>query len=73
MPEFRHVPVADLVPHPHNPRTDLGDPQKLSELANDLAAKGNKTACRVFPITDGDDQGKYLIIEGHRHSDHDGV
>ena len=66
MPEFRHVPVADLVPHPHNPRTDLGDPQKLSELANDLAAKGNKTACRVFPITDGDDQGKYLIIEGHR-------
>ena len=64
--DFRDIALADLLPHPHNPRTDLGDPQKLSELANDLAANGNKTALRVFPIVEGDDQGKYLIIEGHR-------
>lgn len=64
--EFRNIAVADLLPHPHNPRTDLGDPQKLSELANDIAANGNKTALRVFPVADGDDQGKFLIIEGHR-------
>jgi ParB/RepB/Spo0J family partition protein len=64
--EFRNIAIADLLPHPHNPRTDLGDPQKLTELANDLAANGNKTALRVFPIADGDDQGKFLIIEGHR-------
>lgn len=64
--EFRNIAVADLLPHPHNPRTDLGDPQKLSELANDIAANGNKTACRVFPVTGGDDEGKFLIIEGHR-------
>ena len=64
--EFRTIALADLLPHPHNPRTDLGDPQKLSELANDLAANGNKTALRVFPIAEGEDQGKFLIIEGHR-------
>lgn len=64
--EFRTIALAALLPHPHNPRTDLGDPQKLSELANDLAANGNKTALRVFPIAEGEDQGKFLIIEGHR-------
>lgn len=64
--EFRDLALAELLPHPHNPRTGLGDPQKLAELANDLAANGNKTALRVFPIVEGDDQGKYLIIEGHR-------
>lgn len=64
--KFRTIALAGLLPHPHNPRTDLGDPQKLSELANDLAANGNKTALRVFPIAEGEDQGKFLIIEGHR-------
>lgn len=64
--DFGNIALADLIPHRHNPRTDLGDPQKLSELANDLAANGNKTALRVVPIADGPDQGKYLIIEGHR-------
>lgn len=64
--EFRDIALADLLPHPHNPRTDLGDPQKLSELANDLAANGNRTALRVFPITEGEDKGKYLTIAGHR-------
>lgn len=64
--EFRNIPITDLVPHPENPRTDLGSPESLSELANDLRAHGNKTALRVFPITEGEDQGKFLIIEGHR-------
>lgn len=64
--DFRNIALADLLPHPHNPRTDLGDPQKLSELANDLAANGNKTALRVLPQWDSEGQRKYLIIEGHR-------
>ncbi|QWY84246.1 ParB-like nuclease domain protein [Arthrobacter phage Zaheer] len=64
--EFRNVAITELVPHPENPRTDLGSPESLSELANDLRAHGNKTALRVFPISEGEDQGKFLIIEGHR-------
>lgn len=64
--EFRNIAITELVPHPENPRTDLGSPESLSELANDLRAHGNKTALRVFPISEGADQGKFLIIEGHR-------
>lgn len=61
--------VEDLVPHPDNPRDDLGDPQELAELANDIAANGNTIRLRVFPITEGADAGKYLIIEGHRRTE----
>ncbi|MCT9624309.1 ParB N-terminal domain-containing protein [Pseudarthrobacter equi] len=60
------VAVADMIPHPDNPRDDLGSPQELAELANDLAANGNTIRVRLFPITTGPDAGKYLIIEGHR-------
>ncbi|MFK0005502.1 ParB/RepB/Spo0J family partition protein [Paenarthrobacter sp. NPDC090520] len=67
-PEFRMIPVADLVDHPQNPRDDLGDPQKLAELANDIAENGNTEALHVFPITDGDDAGKFLLVAGHRRT-----
>jgi ParB/RepB/Spo0J family partition protein len=60
------VAVADMIPHPDNPRDDLGSPQELAELANDLAANGNTIRVRLFPIQDGPHAGKYLIIEGHR-------
>lgn len=63
------IAVDDLVPHPENPRDDLGDPQELAELANDLAANGNTIRLRVFPIQDGPDAGKYLLIEGHRRTE----
>lgn len=59
------VPVKDLKPHPDNPRTDLGDPQKLAELANDLAENGNTIPLRLFPDADG---RTFLIIEGHRRT-----
>ncbi|KQR02505.1 hypothetical protein ASF72_10755 [Arthrobacter sp. Leaf141] len=60
------VPVKDMIPHPNNPRDDLGSPQELAELANDLAANGNTIRVRLHPITAGPNAGKYLIIEGHR-------
>ncbi len=66
--DYRMIPVADLVPHPDNPRDDLGDPQKLAELANDIAENGNTIRLRVVPITEGAAAGKFLIIEGHRRT-----
>ncbi|QSZ49382.1 ParB/RepB/Spo0J family partition protein [Arthrobacter sp. D5-1] len=68
-PEFRMIPVADLVEHPQNPRDDLGDPQKLAELANDIAENGNTEALHVFPITEGENAGKFLLIAGHRRTE----
>jgi len=67
-PEFRMIPVADLLDHPQNPRDDLGDPQKLAELANDIAENGNTEALHVFPITDGQEAGKFLLVAGHRRT-----
>jgi ParB/RepB/Spo0J family partition protein len=66
--KLQMLSVDDLGDHPDNPRDDLGDPQELAELANDLAANGNTIRLRVFPIRDGPDAGKYLIIEGHRRT-----
>ena len=66
--EFRMIPVADLVDHPQNPRDDLGDPQKLAELANDIAENGNTEALHVFPIKEGPDSGKFLLVAGHRRT-----
>ncbi|WP_420179661.1 ParB/RepB/Spo0J family partition protein [Paenarthrobacter sp. TA1.8] len=66
--EFRMIPVADLVDHPQNPRDDLGDPQKLAELANDIAENGNTEALHVFPLQDGPDAGKFLLVAGHRRT-----
>ncbi|MDI2019726.1 ParB/RepB/Spo0J family partition protein [Paenarthrobacter nicotinovorans] len=66
--EFRMIPVADLVDHPQNPRDDLGDPQKLAELANDIADNGNTEALHVYPIKDGPDAGKFLLVAGHRRT-----
>jgi ParB/RepB/Spo0J family partition protein len=63
------VAVTDLVPHPDNPRDDLGNPQELAELANDLAANGNTIRLRVYPIQDGPNAGKFLLIEGHRRTE----
>lgn len=63
--EYRMVPVTAIYPHPNNPRTDLGDPQKLAELANDLAENGNTIPLRLFPNPDGK---TFLAIEGHRRT-----
>lgn len=67
--DYRMIPVADLLPHPNNPRTDLGHPQKLAELANDIAENGNTIRLRVVPVTEGPDAGKFLLVEGHRRTE----
>lgn len=67
--DYRMIRVEALLPHPHNPRTDLGDPQKLAELANDIAENGNTIRLRVVPILEGKDAGKFLLIEGHRRTE----
>ena len=41
------IPVAELFPHPNNPRKNLGD---LTELADSIAAKGVLQNLTVVPI-----------------------
>ena len=53
------IPVDKLIPHPDNPRKDLGD---LTELAASIEAKGVLQNLTVVPA--GDDT--YRIIIGHR-------
>lgn len=52
--------VDQLVPHPDNPRKDLGD---LTELAASIEAKGVLQNLTVVPT---DDENIYRIIIGHR-------
>ncbi|MCR6706517.1 MAG: ParB/RepB/Spo0J family partition protein [Cellulomonas sp.] len=55
--------VEDLVPHPSNPRTDLGD---LSELADSIRAHGVRQNLLVVP--DPDDPARYRLVIGHRRT-----
>lgn len=56
--EFVMLPISKLVPHPDNPRKELGD---LTELADSIRAKGVFQNLTVVPH--GED---YRIIIGHR-------
>ena len=56
------IPVAELYPHPNNPRKNLGD---LTELADSIAAKGVLQNLTVVPGHDGRMDG-YTVIIGHR-------
>ncbi len=68
--EYRMIRIEALLPHPDNPRSDLGDPQKLAELANDLAVNGNTIPLRVFPLAfESPHAGRFLLIEGHRRAE----
>jgi ParB/RepB/Spo0J family partition protein len=58
--ELLSISVDDLVPHPDNPRTSLGD---LDELARSIKAHGVLQPLVV--LSPGDD-GKHLIVTGHR-------
>ena len=64
------IPIEKLLPHPDNPRKDLGD---LTELADSIKAKGILQNLTVVPqvnvdpdatITMGDDY--YFVVIGHR-------
>ena len=53
------LPIDKLVPHPDNPRKDLGD---LTELAASIEAKG---VLQNLTVVEADD-GTYRIVIGHR-------
>lgn len=59
-PYFARLDVADLAPHPDNPRTKLGD---LTELARSIRSKG---VLENLTVTPPGDDGKYLIAAGRR-------
>jgi ParB/RepB/Spo0J family partition protein len=52
--------LADLAPHPDNPRTSLGD---LTELVRSIRSHGILEPLVVLPA---DDDGTYRIVAGHR-------
>ena len=59
----RLVPLAQLRPHPHNPRRDLGD---LTELTDSIKAHGVRQNLLVVP--NPDEAGTYRIVIGHRRA-----
>ncbi|MBQ6986833.1 MAG: ParB N-terminal domain-containing protein, partial [Oscillibacter sp.] len=77
--QIRCINIADIAPHPDNPRKDLGD---LTELADSIRAKGileNLVVIRnpgnlkriAFPEGGsaelwGDDEPQYRVVIGHR-------
>ena len=59
-PQLCWLNLADMAPHPDNPRHTLGD---LTELARSIRAHGIIEPLVVLPA---DDQGVYLIVAGRR-------
>jgi ParB family chromosome partitioning protein len=55
------LPVADIRPHPHNPRQALGD---LTELADSIRSQGVLQPITVVP--DPDNAIGYVCLLGHR-------
>jgi ParB family chromosome partitioning protein len=55
------VSIADITPHPNNPRTHLGD---LAELTESIKIKGLMQPPTVVPNPDGDTP--YMTVIGHR-------
>jgi ParB/RepB/Spo0J family partition protein len=59
-PELCWLNLADLAPHPDNPRGSLGD---LTELVRSIRSHGILEPLVVLPA---DDDGVYWIVAGHR-------
>ena len=59
-PELCWLNLADLAPHPDNPRGSLGD---LTELVRSIQAHGILEPLVVLPA---DGRGVYAIVAGHR-------
>ena len=59
-PELCWLNLADLAPHPDNPRTSHGD---LAELIRSIRSHGILEPLVVLPA---DDDGTYRIVAGHR-------
>ena len=70
MIDINELPISQLIPHPDNPRKDLGD---LSELAESIRTNGIRqnltvvAAERVDGVTiPEDDAPHYVVVIGHR-------
>ena len=59
MTNLTNIKIAELHPHPDNPRKDLGD---LTELSESIKASGVMQNLTVVPRT----EGGYTVIIGHR-------
>jgi len=57
------IPAERLLPHPENPRKDLGD---LTELADSIRAKGVLQNLTVVPIDKENPYTSYTVVIGHR-------
>ena len=60
--ELRFISVSDIVPHPENPRKDVGD---VTELADSIKANGIMQNLTVVPHEE-DGRHCYRVIIGHR-------
>lgn len=60
--EIVYIDVDKLLPHPNNPRKDIGD---ISELAESIKAKGILQNLTVVPFG-GVGEERYTVIIGHR-------
>lgn len=57
----RDIPLEQLLPHPANPRRDVGD---LSELAASIRAHGIQQ--NLLAVPDPGDPDRYRLVIGHR-------
>lgn len=56
-----YIKLEDIIPHPNNPRKELGD---LEEMAADIKENGLLQNLMVIPV----ENGKYMTLIGHRRS-----
>lgn len=67
--ELTMLPVADIYPHPDNPRKDVGD---VTELADSIAKRGILQNLTVMPghwMPDGEwSEDRYTTLIGHRRT-----
>lgn len=67
--ELTMLPVADIYPHPDNPRKDVGD---VTELADSIAKRGILQNLTVMPghcMSDGEwSEDGYTTLIGHRRT-----
>lgn len=61
--QITHISVEKLIPHPENPRKNIGD---VSELADSIRAKGVLQNLTVVPVDPADPDTCYTVIIGHR-------
>lgn len=60
-----NMPIEYLIPHPQNPRKDLGD---LEELTASIKENGIYQNLTVIPVNEAvpDEAPKYMVVIGHR-------